>query len=413
VRVVKAALLGYGQVGQAVTTLAARPDVRACLRRARIDLRWVSAFVRDVEKPRAGQCVPLTTIASRAIDADVVVELLGGVEPARSLVQAALLARVPVVTANKTLIARHGAELRALADRQRTRLAYDAAVLAGVPFLGSLARRPIVASARRIAGILNGTSHVITTAMERGATLACALDRARRLGYAESDSTADTSGRDAAEKLAILLHTGGTADVAPDDVPRLPLDVLSRELMTGARRLGGAIKPVVLAHLDLPGAGAWVGPAFVPLDHPLARLDGVANILQLTTIAGDVITFAGPGAGPDATALTVLDDVIEVVTQTGGRREPRPVSRTQTDVTRALRTPPACAWLLEIRHERERDPRVVARRLSALSVPPQQIGAHAGAVIARTIPAPWPVVDRVLHSLRANGSTVVALPCPQ
>jgi homoserine dehydrogenase len=405
------ALLGYGRIGQAVVALAARPDVRACLRRARVDVRWVSALVRDLDRPRTGPPVPLTTIASGTVDADVVVELLGGAEPARSLVQAALRARVPVVTANKTLVARHGAELRALAARQRTAFVYEAAVLAGVPFLGSLARRPVIASARRFTGILNGTSHFVTTAVERGATLAGALDRARTLGYAEPDSTADTSGRDAAEKLAILLHAGGCEHAAPDDFPRLPLDVLNHDLISGARRLGGTIKPVVVADLDLPHAGAWVGPAFVPTDHPLAHLDGVTNVLQLTTIAGGVVTFTGPGAGPDATALTVIDDVIEAATGRGGPRASCGFSGARTDVTRALRTPPTAGWLLEIRHERERDPRAVARQLSAISVPPLQICAHAGAVLARTIPAPWKVVEHALQAFRAQGSTVVALPC--
>jgi homoserine dehydrogenase len=205
-------------------------------------------------------------------------------------------------------------ELTALAARRRTAFAYDAAVLAGVPFIGSLSRRPLIAAARRLEGVINGTSHFITNAIEAGASFADALAEATARGYAEPDSSADISGRDAAEKLAILLHLSGHRGVRVGDLKTTDLSVLAPSDFAEAGRLGGTIKPVALASLDPAAPGAWVGPAFVASGHPFARLGGVTNALRLIGASGRDVLFAGPGAGPEATAITILDDVVEAVT---------------------------------------------------------------------------------------------------
>ena len=233
-----ALLLGYGQVNQAVA---------ACLERERDRLRAFGcevapsrALVRDLTKRRGGPYVTLSNDVRHVIDApvDIVIEALGGIEPARSLVTAALEAGIPVVSANKTLVAAHGRELRRLAAAHGTRFACDAAVLAGVPFLGSLERRPLVSAATRIEAILNGTTHFVMSAIARGATFDAALADATARGYAEPDSRADISGRDAAEKLTVLLHLAG-CDVVAEDLPRLGIDAIEPDDLAAARRAGG------------------------------------------------------------------------------------------------------------------------------------------------------------------------------
>jgi homoserine dehydrogenase len=406
-RVARVAVLGYGRVGQAVAACVLRSSPR--LGAAGIELQVVRGLVRDPLKLRQGPAIPLSSDGASvlAAGADVVVEVLGGVEPARTLVTAALRAGVPVVTANKTLVAACGPELRALARRHGTAVAFDAAVLAGVPFLGALARRPLLSDARRLEGVLNGTSNFVIGAMTRGAPLDVALDEARRLGYAEPDSSADTTGRDAAEKLVVLLQLAGCHGVRPSDLPCAPLDRLSPPVLDGARRLRGRIRPVALARLDPAVAGAWVGPAFVGERHPLAAVHGVANALRLTGATGETVTFAGPGAGPDVTAATIVDDVIEVLD--GGNGDVAALDARQADFQpRALRQPPRTPWFVAVTGARAgADPASMLRE-PAPGI--RRVERHGGWLFALTEPAPWPAVDRLLRITAADGLQTLALP---
>ena len=405
VRVVRVGLLGYGRIGQAVAQLAR--DEHERLWQSGVELRCVRALVRDLSKERAGPPVRLSTdpAAVLAPGLDVVVEVLGGVEPARTLVASALRAGVPVVTANKTLMATCGLELRALAERHQTALAFDAAVLAGVPFLGSLARRPLVSAARRVEGIINGTSHFITGAIERGASFDTALAEAETHGYAEPDSAADTSGRDAAEKLTILLHLAGCSDVRVADLPCTGLEGLQPADFTGAHALGGTIKPVSIAALEAGAAGAWVGPAFVAGEHPFARLDGVANALQLTDARGRRVLFAGPGAGPEATAVTIIDDIVEALAS-GSAGAPVPTVLARGRVPAAvLREPAPCSWFVRASVAPAKFDRVLAGRLSIT-----RRADVAGAAVALTVPASWRVIRDAIAALESNGVRAIALP---
>jgi homoserine dehydrogenase len=212
VRKLRIALLGYGRVGQAVATLAEAE--RARLRAEGLRLQIVGALVRDREKPRGGPVQRLHTAADDlfAEPFDVLIDVMGGVDPAGDLVRRALASGAHVVTANKTLVAARGLEFDAFARQRGVAFVYDAAVLAGVPFLGALARRPLIGSPRTLTGIINGTSHFIACRLERGGSFAAALAEATRRGYAEPDSSADVGGRDAAEKLTILLHLAGCRD---------------------------------------------------------------------------------------------------------------------------------------------------------------------------------------------------------
>ena len=405
VRRVRVGLLGCGRIGQAVVATAHAERER--LWAAGVELTFVRALVRDCAKPRQA-AVPVLHAADRFAveDLDVVVEVLGGLEPARTIVARALAAGVPVVTANKTLVAHHGEELERLAREHAAVFAYDAAVLAGVPFLGSLARRPLLSGAYRLAGIVNGTSHAITTALESDVPFDAALADAVRRGYAEPDSTADISGRDAAEKLTILLRLAGVGAVRVAAIPTVGIDTLTPEDFGAARRLGGTIKPVALALLHDDQPGAWVGPAFVDRAHPLGRTTGVTNVLQISGAAGrhaldvpDVI-FEGPGAGPAATAATLIDDVIEALDARPARRPA--AARPACDVSQ----PPVGPWFVRL------------IRAGAVGAP-LEVLAEAGLAIVRTDPTATAVltapttgreIDRVAARLRAAGWSVVAFP---
>ena len=389
--------------------------VAACIERERDRLRAFGceieparALVRDLAKRRGGPFVSLSNDADRIIDArvDIVVEAMGGIEPARSLVTAALEAGIPVVSANKTLVAAHGRELRRLAAANGVRFACDAAVLAGVPFVGSLERRPLVSAATRIEGILNGTSHFIVSAIGRGAAFDAALADATARGYAEPDSRADISGGDAAQKLTVLLHLAG-CDAREEDLPRLGIDVIDPEDLAAARRAGGTIKPVVLASLEESRPGAWVGPAFVAEDHPFARLDGVTNALRLTSTDG-CCTFSGPGAGPAVTAATIVDDVVEILTS--GPRWPalRPSLTAARHIP--LGEPPSGRWFLRVAGADRLTSHDVAEFLAVRRAPVVRLDDCGDRFTCVTALTTWSTVNDVITAVRVGGARAIALP---
>ncbi len=344
VREVRIGLLGCGGVGQAIVQALTTSDDR--LAEAGLSLTCVAALVRDPSGPRAVSDVPLTNDpdAWSRYECDVVVEVLGGIEPARTLVARTLSAGIPVVTANKSLMAAHGVELQALAAAHGTSLYFEASVLAGVPCVNTLARRPLASGRGAWAGIVNGTSHFILSEMTRGRSFDGALAEAVARGYAEPSSDADVSGRDAAEKLTILLHLAGHTDVATADLPRRGIEGLETWHLEFARRLGGVIKPVALADTG-HDAGCWVGPAFVPASHPFAQVEGVTNILSIGRGASAVL-FSGPGAGADVTALTVLDDVVEAMAGRGPVNQLAP--QVLVPAAHRLREPRTGAWCLAL-----------------------------------------------------------------
>jgi homoserine dehydrogenase len=403
-----ALLLGYGNVNQAVATCLERERDRLAAFGLQV---WpVRALVRDLTKRRSGPAMTLRTDHDHLIDRDidVVVEALGGVEPARSLVASALAAGIPVVSANKTLVAAHGRELRKLAAEHATTFLCDAAVLAGVPFLGSLERRPLVSAARRIEAILNGTSHFVVSAIAGGATFDVALAEAQERGYAEPDSAADVSGRDAAEKLTILLQLAGHDGIAVEHLTRLGIDVLEPEDFAAARRVGGTIKPVALASLASDARGAWVGPAFVDEAHPFARLHGVTNALRLTTATG-CCTFSGPGAGPAVTAATIVDDLVELLNAGPRQARVRTVADAASDGS-ALAQPATSRWFIRVSENSGLDAADVAEYLAARRAPAVRIDEQNGRVVCLTSPAAWSTIADVLAAVRGCGAQAVALP---
>ena len=306
-------LLGLGNVGSAFARLAR--DSGSRLSPHGILPVVSSALVRSVA---ARARAPFAAIVTDELEAffaepvDVVVEALGGVESAYALVRRALDRGIPVVTANKSLVAAHGDDLTRLARRRGTALRYEASCIAGVPFLGTFERRPFAASAAWVTAILNGTSNSILTAMTSGRPFDAALADAQRRGLAEPDPSMDVSGRDAAEKLAILIRLFGRVAVTPSSLPVQGIASVEPEDIAAAAAFGGAIRPIAHASWTAAAVRAFVGPAFVAGTHPLSNVAGVTNGI---VIGGDrgVQCYTGPGAGPEVTAATLLDDVVEVI----------------------------------------------------------------------------------------------------
>ena len=313
-RPLRVAVLGAGNVGrEVVRSLISGWEGPA------FDL--IGVAVRDLSKAEAaGMPRELLTDAPAHLvsdDVDLIVELMGGVEPARTLILAALGAGVPVVTANKYLIARHGAELEAAARNTSTPIRFEAAVMGGTPILRLLAEDLAGTRVLSLRAIINGTTNYILTEMAtRGTDYAAALAAAQAAGYAEADPTADVEGGDAADKLVILarlafgvwLDREAIACAAAQGKPGIT-GVTADDLAQGARR-GYALKLLAMARRGDDGAiDAGVMPSAVDVLTPISAISGVRNRVDLQTDRLDVISLEGPGAGGRATAGAVLADL--------------------------------------------------------------------------------------------------------
>ena len=337
-------LLGLGNVGSAFAHLAHHSAPHLSSRGFTPVI--ASALVRSTSGPRsAAGCVKTITDSVERFfsePVDVVVEALGGIEPAHALVRRALDAGIPVVTANKSLIAARGDGLSKLARYRATALRYEASCIAGVPFLGTFERRPLASLASSVTAILNGTSNAILSAMTSGASFAAALADAQRLGFAEPDPAMDVSGADAAEKLAILLRLFARLSVSPSTIPVESISAVETQDIAAAVAFDGAIRPVAHAAWNGTQVRACVGPTFLAGAHPLARVGGVTNGIAISGERG-VQCYTGPGAGPDVTAATLLDDVAEVMTE---RRLRTPSPEPVKPATAIVR--PETAWFLRL-----------------------------------------------------------------
>jgi homoserine dehydrogenase len=323
--------LGLGNVGSALAGLTHRSA--AALHDHGISLETCVALVRSVSRPRpAAAWVGTVTddpdlfFAQRL---DIVVEMIGGIDPAFALVRRALDRGIPVVTANKSLVAVHGEALSDLARHRNTAFRYEASCIAGVPFIGTFERRPLASRVDGLTAILNGTSNTILTAVANGDTFAAALAEAQRRGFAEPDPTADVSGRDAAEKLTLLIRRFGQRLVAPAQIPTAGITGIHPTDLRAARALGGTLKPVAHASWTSGTLEAFVSPAFLPATHPLAGLSGATNGILIDAPLGRQC-YIGPGAGPNVTAATLLDDVYEVATEPHVRTPPAIASTVTT-----------------------------------------------------------------------------------
>ncbi len=312
---VRLALLGCGTVGSQVVRLL---DEHADDLAARVGrpLELVGVAVRDPSRPRPGVPAHLLTsdsadLVTRA-DVDVVVELMGGIEPARSLLLDALAAGASVVTANKALLAAHGPELHAAASASGVDLYFEAAVAGAIPLLRPLRESLVGDRVERVIGIVNGTTNYVLDRMDRlGDSLDDALAQAQQLGFAEADPSADVDGLDAAAKAAILASLAFHTRVTASDVDVTGIRGVTTADIASARGMGGVVKLLAVAdRLDAERIGVWVGPAIIPREHPLGSVHEAFNAVFVEAEAAGPLMFYGQGAGGTPTASAVLGDVV-------------------------------------------------------------------------------------------------------
>ena len=281
-----------------------------------VELRGV--LVRDPSKSRAidlpGRMI--TTDPSDILDnpeVDVLVELIGGEEPAREYIFKAMSGSKHVVTANKEVMARHGFDIQQYARKQRVRVLFEAAVAGGTPIIAPLMRDLVANDVVTIHGIINGTTNYILTRMEQdGADFGDALAEAQRLGYAEADPTNDVEGIDAAYKLAILATLGFRERVTDDDVFHEGITRLTARDFQYARELGYAIKLLGIASAGSGALHARVHPAFVREDAMIANVNGVLNAVEIQTDLAGKLLFHGAGAGAMPTTSAVIADIVDI-----------------------------------------------------------------------------------------------------
>ncbi len=318
-------LLGRGTVGGAFADLVAqradhvanitglRPEVTGVLRRNEGDF---------------------STILDNA---DLVVELMGGLEPAREYVVRAMAAGKHVVTANKQLLAEHGEELWTVAREHGVQLRFEAAVGGVVPVVRVLQESLAGAHVERLHGIVNGTTNFILSRMaETGAEYADALAEAQALGYAEADPTDDVTGKDAAAKMAILARLAFDTPVALSEIPYEGIEHLTADDLEYARELGLGLKLIGTAERVDGGLSVRVHPAFLYGAHPLASINGPFNAVTIESPAITEITLSGPGAGGPQTASAVLGDVISAMIPPASTPEPSTRLTIVADVTSAF-----------------------------------------------------------------------------
>jgi homoserine dehydrogenase len=316
-RVIRIGLLGCGTVGGGVATILAEEadDIAA---RTGASLRITRVAVRDVSRDR-GLPLPAEVYTTdplavvEAADVDVIVEVMGGLEPAGTLIRRALELGKPVVTANKELVAHDGPELFAAARAAGVDLAYEAAVAGAIPIIKPLKESLAGDRIIRVVGILNGTTNYILTRMtEEGADYHEVLADAQRLGYAEADPTADVGGHDAAAKCAILASLAFDTTVHGDDVFREGIQSVTADDIRTAERLGYVIKLVGIASEADDQVAVRVHPVFLPSTHPLASVRGSFNAVYVEAAHAGELMFYGRGAGALPTGSAVVGDVMDV-----------------------------------------------------------------------------------------------------
>ncbi len=325
----RVALLGCGTVGSEVARLLTThaDDLAARVGRP---LELAGIAVRRTGRDRGGLDVDpalFTTdaegLATRG-DIDVVVEVIGGIEPARTLILGALEAGASVVSANKALLAEDGATLFEAAEKHGVDLYYEAAVAGAIPLLRPLRESLAGDRVRRVLGIVNGTTNYILTRMtESGASFTDALEEAQALGYAEADPTADVEAFDAAAKAAILAALAFHTRVTAADVHREGMTEVTSADVASARAMGCVVKLLAIAELSEDGrsVGVRAHPAMIPVSHPLAAVREAFNAVFVECEAAGELMFYGRGAGGSPTASAVLGDIVAVARHrvSGGR----------------------------------------------------------------------------------------------
>ncbi|MGD0321259.1 MAG: homoserine dehydrogenase [Acidimicrobiales bacterium] len=361
--VVRVGVLGAGNVGKALVSFLLE-EAQSIEARSGVRLELAGVAVAHPSRPRPRIPAELLTGDAKGLvtdpSVDVVVELIGGLDPARSLLEAAIGAGKPVVTANKELIAAHGAALSASAASAGVDLLYEAAVAGAIPIIRPLRESLAGEKVRRVMGIVNGTTNfILTTMSEGGLSYTQALAEAQRLGLAERDPTADVDGYDAAAKAAILASLAFGCEVVSSDVAREGISSVDPVDVDFATRLGYVVKLLAVAEridcetdagsasgVEVPEISVRVHPAMLPRTHPLASVRGAFNAVFIEGEAAGQLMLYGRGAGGRPTASAVLGDLIDAAHHLRAGFSARPVPRTRVRMHPAddLRS----AWYLNI-----------------------------------------------------------------
>lgn len=403
-------LLGLGTVGTEVFRLL--QDTQTLASAAGVPITITGIAVAHAGKTRAVQ-VPAALLSTDAAgvvesgDTDIIVELIGGTEPARSLVLRALALGKAVVTANKQLLARHGPELLAAARRTGAELRFEGSVGAGIPIVKPIAESLAAARIHSITGILNGTTNYILTRMARdGWSFDDALVAARRQGLTEADPTDDVDGHDAAAKLAILASVAFDSPITDADVFREGIRRITPRDLAYARELGFTVKLLAIGREQDGTIEARVHPALIPLDHPLALVADEFNAVEVEADGLGPVVFSGRGAGGAPTAVAVAGDIVDVARrrsagaravpaqQPAARKRVRPIEEVTLPYYLSLQVtdrPGVFARVAAIFGEEE---------VSIASIVQKSRGAVADVVLV-THGAPERLIRRVLDRLRA------------
>jgi len=334
-RVLNIGLLGFGTVGSSFAEVLAASG--------RKDIRITHVFNRDVQRKRTherAKFVPADAIWTEHVedvlgspDVHLVVELMGGLDPAENWLRRALTTGKHVATANKQLIAYRGSSLFELAASKGVQLLYGAAVAGGVPVIPGMSQGLSGDQITRISGIVNGTCNFILSSMETGADYAEVLKKAQALGYAEANPSADVDGYDARAKLCILSRIALRAHINPDDVPAQTISHVSAIDFAYAKELGCTVRQVSRAQLDGDKVIARVGPMLVPMTSPIAWSHGTQNMVVTSGRFGGDVVFSGHGAGGHPTAVAVMSDVLAIAEGSATVRLPAKQLEVSGDVT--------------------------------------------------------------------------------
>ena len=336
---IKIGLLGFGTVASGIPFLL-KENGEKVLAASRDQLEIAKVLVKDDEEKNrliaAGNDYNFVTNVDEILNDDeiqIVVELMGRIEPARTFITKALEAGKNVVSANKDLIATHGKELISLAQDKGVAFYYEAAVAGGIPILRTLANSLTSDKVTRILGVLNGTSNFMMTKMvDEGWSYEDAFKTAQELGYAESDPTNDVEGIDAAYKAVILSQFGFGATIDFDDVTHKGITNISTDDVAVAQELGYVIKLVGDVREVESGISAEVSPTFLPKNHPLASVNDVMNAVFVESIGIGESMYYGPGAGQKPTATSVLADIIRIARRLSDGNVGKPFNEFRRDL---------------------------------------------------------------------------------
>ncbi|AGU49261.1 homoserine dehydrogenase Hom [Variovorax paradoxus B4] len=420
IRALRVGMIGIGTVGSGTFRVLARNQAEIAGRAGRpIELVMVAA--RNLVRAAAivGADVPLTDEPLRVAthpDVDVVVEVAGGTGPAREWVLAAIAHGKHVVTANKALLAVHGAEIFAAARRHGVAVAYEGAVAVSIPIVKALREGLAANRIEWVAGIINGTTNFILSKMrDEGLDFAAALAQAQALGYAEADPAFDIEGIDAAHKLTLLAANAFGTSVRLADVQVEGITALQRVDVACAEQLGYRIKLLGVARRREEGVELRVQPALVPASHLMAHVNGSMNAVMVKGDASGVTMYYGAGAGSEQTASAVIADLVDVARLDGTHAAQRVPHlgfhlHAMSELPVLPRAAACCAHYLRIPVHAASHVEAVSGWLAGQQVPVQQVALAAaqpgmGAqVLVLTQPVRQGAMDLALHALQAHPS---------